>query len=292
MLTLFITLLHSQTSDAIRPPAVAGMFYPEDPQVLTEMIDEYLAVAKPVIQGEIGGLVSPHAGYIYSGPVAAWSYRQIQGKHYDVVVVVAPSHFEYFQGASIFPGAYYETPLGKIPVDQPLARELSEAAPNIHLSMSGHHISMTGRGEHSLEVQLPFLQRTLGDFKLIPIVLADQSWDNVKSLGEALARILQGKKALIVASSDLSHYHAYNIAYQMDAEIQDLFNKFNYRGIIEGCENHEIEACGYGPIATMMYACELLGYHKSKVIKYATSGDVPAGERAQVVGYMSAAIYR
>lgn len=292
MMFLLFSILYSQKSDAVREPAVAGMFYPAEPETLQAMIREFLSHTEKVIQGDIGGLVSPHAGYIYSGPVAAWSYRQIEGNSYDVVVVIAPSHFEYFRGASVFPGAYYETPLGKIPVDHTLAEQLAEQSPHIHLSMSGHSISFTGRGEHSLEVQLPFLQTVLKDFKLLPIVIADQSWDNVKTLALSLANVLKGKKALIVASSDLSHYHPYTTAYTLDEKIQELFNSFDYQGIVEGCERHEIEACGYGPIATMMYACELLGYNKSKVLKYATSGDVPVGEKAQVVGYMSGVVYR
>lgn len=292
MISLLFSILYSQTSDAVREPAVAGMFYPAEPDTLRAMIQEYLSQSRQEIQGEIGGLVSPHAGYIYSGPVAAWSYKQIQGRTYDVVVVVAPSHFEYFRGASVFPGAYYETPLGRIPVDQDLARELAEQSPNIQLSMSGHSISFTGRGEHSLEVQLPFLQMVLPEFKLLPIVIADQSWDNVKQLSLALAQVLKGKKALVVASSDLSHYHSYQTAYALDKKIQELFNEFDYQGIVNGCEQHEIEACGYGPIATMMYTCQLLGYNKSKVLKYATSGDVPVGEKSQVVGYMSGVVYR
>ncbi len=149
-----------------------------------------------------------------------------------------------------------------------------------------------GRGEHSLEVQLPFLQRVLDNFQLVPIVVADQSWNNVKVLGEALARVLKGKNALIVASSDLSHYHSYSTAYRMDEPIQEYFEKFKYEDLIYACEDQVIEACGYGPIAAMLYACSLMGYNKSKVLKYATSGDIPGGDKSQVVGYMSGVVYR
>jgi len=292
MLLMLSSFLGAQSTDAVREPEVAGMFYPGNSKQLSQTIDDYLSKTDLVVEGEIAGLVSPHAGYVYSGPVAAWSYRQVDGKKYDVVVVISPSHFEAFAGASVYPGKYYETPLGDIPIDQDLSKTLSDESPSIHLSNSGHKPGIMGRGEHSLEVQLPFLQKTVGDFKLIAIVMAEQNWSNVESLGNALAKILKGKKALIVASSDLSHYHSYDTAYQLDQSLIDFFTDFEYRKILEGCENRKIEACGYGPIAAMMHACSLMGYNKSKVLKYATSGDVPVGEKSQVVGYLSGAVYK
>ena len=291
MIIFLTAFLHAQKSDMVRSPEVAGAFYPGDAGKLTSMIDDFLIETKQVIEGDIGGLVSPHAGYVYSGPVAAWSYRQIEGKKYDVVIVIAPSHFEYFKGSSIYPGTSYETPLGSITIDQQLAQKIVAAGSTIQLSKAGHEPGMMGRGEHSLEVQLPFLQTVLGDFKLIPIVIAEQKWENIRDLGDALASVLKDRKTLIVASSDLSHYHGYKTAYELDQHLQDLFNNFDYRKIIEQCETRNIEACGYGPIAVMMYTCQKLGYKKSKVIKYATSGDVPIGEKSQVVGYMSGAVY-
>jgi AmmeMemoRadiSam system protein B len=292
MVLLFTSLLYSQPSEQVRSAEVAGMFYPGNPQELTHMIDGYLAGAELVVEGDIGGLVSPHAGYVYSGPVAAWSYKQVSGKKYDVVVVIAPSHFEYFSGISIYPGKYYETPLGKIRVDRELTEALVQYEFNIQFSEAGHEPGSGGRGEHSLEVQLPFLQKTVGSFKLVPIVIANQSWENIRILGEALASVLNDKKALIVASSDLSHYHSYQTAYQLDQSLIDYFNEFEYKELLEKCEKRQIEACGYGPIAAMMYACEKLGFTKSKVLKYATSGDVPVGEKSQVVGYLSGVVYK
>jgi len=292
MLFLISSFAGAQTNDEVREPAVAGMFYPRNAKKLTAMIDEYLAPTEKVITGEIGGLVAPHAGYIYSGPVAAWSYEQISGNSYDVVVILAPSHYENFQGVSIFPGKYYETPLGKIAVDQDLAIRVSQASPDIHLSEQGHHPGYSGRGEHSLEVQLPFLQKVLGYFEIIPIIMADQSWENDKMLGDALAETLKDKNALIVASSDLSHYHSYSEARELDKLLIGLFNSFDYEKIVRECESRKVEACGYGPIVTMMYACARLGYKKSKVVNYATSGDVPAGEKSQVVGYLGGVVYK
>ncbi len=292
MALLFTAFLHAQSTEDVRKPEVAGMFYPGSAKELSQMIDQYLANAEKTVDGEILGLVSPHAGYVYSGPVAAWSYKQVAGINYDVVVVIAPSHFDYFSGATVYPGKYYETPLGKIPVDQELAKQLTKNDSHIKLSEAGHEPGYSGRGEHSLEVQLPFLQKTLGEFKLLPIVMADQTWENTENLGEALVKLLKGRKALIVASSDLSHYHSYQDAYKLDETLMEMFVDFQFQEILEGCQKRKIEACGAGPIGVMMYVCSRLGYNKTKVLKYATSGDVPVGEKSQVVGYLSGAVYK
>jgi AmmeMemoRadiSam system protein B len=292
MILLCSAFSGSQSPEDIREAEVAGMFYPGKAGELKKMVKGYLAETKKKIDGDIMGLVSPHAGYVYSGPVAAWSYKQVEGQDYEVVVIIAPSHLEYFSGASIFSGQYYETPLGKIPIELELAKKLADSSTDIHLSTRGHDPGPDGRGEHSLEVQLPFLQYILRDFKIIPIVIADQSWGNIQNLGNALASVLKDKKVLIVASSDLSHYHSYDEAYKLDETLVEFFADFEFQKILEGCENRRLEACGYGPIAVMMYTCSSLGCKKSKVLKYATSGDVPIGEKSQVVGYMSGVVYK
>jgi len=292
MILLFSAFLNAQSSEEVREAEVAGMFYPGKPGDLTNMLNGYLQNTEKIVEGDIIGLVSPHAGYVYSGPVAAWSYKQIEGNSYEVVVVIAPSHFQHFSGASIYSGKYYETPLGKIPIHQDLAKKLAEASPDIKLSTAGHDPAPGGRGEHSLEVQLPFLQKMLGDFQLIPIVIADQGWENTQTLGDALATVLKDKKALIVASSDLSHYHSYDEAYKLDETLIDFFAEFEFQKILQGCQSNQLEACGAGPIAVMMYACSKMGCKNSKVLKYATSGDVSIGEKAQVVGYLSGAVYK
>ena len=292
MILFLSAFLNAQSSQDVREPEVAGMFYPGDSTELSHMIEQYLAKTEKTVDGEILGLVSPHAGYVYSGPVAAWSYKQVEGKSYDVVVVVAPSHFEYFSGSSVYSGKYYQTPLGNIPVAEELAKELAASDSRIKLSDAGHDPGRNGQAEHSLEVQLPFLQSTLGDFQLLPIVMAEQTMANTEHLGDALVKVLKGKKALIVASSDLSHYHSYDDAYKLDETLMDFFADFEFKKILEGCEARKIEACGYGPIAVMMYTCSKLGYNKTKVLKYATSGDVPVGEKSQVVGYLSGAVYK
>ncbi len=276
----------------VREPAVAGMFYPADVEELTTMIDAYLGDTQKVVKGQVGGLIAPHAGYIYSGPVAAWAFKQVEGEAYPYVVVIAPSHFEYFQGASVFPGQYYETPLGSIPVATELVDQL--VAQNGHLikSEEGHRLLGGGRGEHALEVELPFLQRVLKNFQLIPIVMAQQDWPTVEALAQAIAAVFQNRKVLVVASSDLSHYYPYETAYRLDEKMVHLVETFAYDQILEQVAAQEVEACGAGPIVATMYACKLMNYSNAKVLKYATSGDVPYGEKSQVVGYMAGVLYR
>ena len=280
-------------SEKVREPAVAGMFYPADVDELNEMLDTYLQQAEKKVTGTIGGLVAPHAGYVYSGPVAAWSFKQVEGKKYDYVVVVAPSHYEYFNGASIYDGDYYETPLGKIPIAQDIAKKLMEKNSLIQVGELGHRLLGGGRGEHSLEVELPFLQKTLeGEFQLIPVVMAEQDWPTARGLGEAIAEVFADKSVLLVASSDLSHYYPYQTAYQLDEKLIGLFEAYEYEQLLERVARRDVEACGAGPIVSVMYACRLMDFPKAKVIKYATSGDVPYGEKDHVVGYMAGVLYR
>ncbi len=278
--------------EPVREPAVAGMFYPADRDELLGMIDAFLKDAQTVVDGEIGGLIAPHAGYIYSGPVAAWSFKQLEGKTYPYVVVIAPSHFEYFQGASVFDGRSYETPLGEIPVAREWVDRLVQQSPRIRKSDDGHRLLGGGRGEHALEVELPFLQRVLNSFELIPVVMAEQDWSTAEALARAIAEVFRDQKVLIVASSDLSHYYPYETAYRLDEKLLRLVEAYRYEEILEQVAVREVEACGAGPIVAAMCACKLLGFPRAKVLKYATSGDVPYGEKSQVVGYMAAALLR
>src|ERR1039458_5480640 len=192
----------------IRQPAVAGSFYPADPKELGNMLDGFLSKAAPPSQENLVALVAPHAGYPYSGPVAAYSYALLKGRKFDRVVVIAPSHYEAFNFSSVYDGAAYATPFGQVPVDQAFAAKLAKASPLIKLSATGHTQS-PDRPEHAIEDQLPFLQRVIGQFQLVPVVMGDQSYDVCRALGVALAKLVAGTNTLIVASSDLSHYHTY-----------------------------------------------------------------------------------
>jgi len=278
---------------AIRKPAVAGAFYPADAAALKNQIGRFLDQAKEEkVEGEIIGIVAPHAGYVYSGWVAAYAYKQLEGKKYKTVVVISPSHHEYFRGSAVYSGDAYETPLGIIPVDKNLAKEIASKNNLVVLSTQGHSWISGTMGEHALEVQLPFLQMMLGSFKLVPIVMGDQRPEYCEALADALAEALKDKGALIVASSDLSHYHPYDDAVQRDTKVVSAFNKFDYMSLSQNCSAGTWEACGGGPISAMMMAAEKLGANKSLILKYANSGDVPEGIRNQVVGYMAGIVYK
>lgn len=276
---------HVKATD-IRKAAVAGMFYPGEKQALKQQIDQLLSSASSKrVDGKILGIISPHAGYVYSGPVAAEAFNQLRGKQYDVVVVIAPSHREYIAGVSIFNGSAYETPLGSVPIEFDLANKMIDSDEKIISSFAGHH------QEHSLEVQLPFLQSVLVEFKLIPIVMGEQDYDICKTLGITLSNVLKEYNALIVGSSDLSHFHSYSEAERLDSIIVDHINHFDDEALAQDLKSGTCEACGGGPMISTMIACKQLGANKMSVLKYMNSGDI-TGDRHEVVGYLSAAIYQ
>ena len=270
----------------IRQPAVAGLFYSSQKETLQREVAMYLENSPSLDDIQtIFGLVAPHAGYMYSGGVAARAYRQIVDREYEVVVVISPSHRVYFEEVSVYHGKAYSTPLGEIPVDTELAQAIAGEDSRLIYSGIGHDID-----EHALEVQLPFLQHTLEDFKLIPIVMGDQNDENVQALSDALAKHLKGRKALIVASSDLSHYYSYDKAILLDGVVVEDINNFDDKKLAHDLKNGVCEMCGGGPVLATMKACRALGASKSKVILYRNSGDV-TGDRSQVVGYLAALFY-
>jgi len=270
----------------IRESAVAGSFYPGDPGILAAQVEGYLSKAGPRKIGGIKALVSPHAGYVYSGQVAAHSFRQVQGEKYDSIIIIAPSHAEYFEFISVYHGDAYRTPLGTVMVDKERAAELERSSPAISMSHSGH-----GR-EHSLEVQLPFLQIALGlDIKIVPVVIGDQDRHNITALGQAIGSSFAGDNILIVASTDLSHYHPYDTAVSMDTRVRDIIASFDSSALIEELSAEEVEMCGGGPVAAAMIASRLMGADSSVILDYANSGDV-SGDKSAVVGYISAAFFK
>jgi AmmeMemoRadiSam system protein B/AmmeMemoRadiSam system protein A len=297
-----VPILHVRAAEGaageqkVRPAAVAGAFYPADPQELSKMIDDMLAKATPPpVDGTIIAAVAPHAGYPYSGPVAAWTYAAIGaqvkvGHKYSRVVLIAPTHYVGFDFTSVYDGDAYTTPLGKVPVDKEFARRLAKMSSTIQLSDKGHQATADAP-EHSVEVELPWLQKILGNFELVPIVMGDTSYESSRALGVALAKMLRNDHdTLVLASSDLSHYHSYADAETIDhktlhaLEAYDYYSmsrNFQYRG---PSEPGIWEACGGAPIvATMIYA-ERMGANKAEVLKYANSGDI-TGDKSRVVGY-------
>jgi AmmeMemoRadiSam system protein B/AmmeMemoRadiSam system protein A len=284
----FMPNVHGAVEKKTRPAGVAGSFYPADPAALTAMIDGMLAqAAPPPVDGPIVAAVAPHAGYPYSGPVAAWTFAALKGRKYARVVVVAPSHYESFNFTSIYDGDAYETPLGSVPVDKAFAERLAKMDGSIHLSTRGHAATSQG-AEHALEVELPWLQRTLGSFTLVPIVMGDQSYESSRALGVALAKLIHESHAegetLILASSDLSHYHPYDEAVRIDRKTLKALESWDYFSMSRNFESRIWEACGGAPIVAAMIAAERLGADRALVLKYANSGDV-TGDKSRVVGY-------
>jgi AmmeMemoRadiSam system protein B/AmmeMemoRadiSam system protein A len=268
----------------VRQAGVAGSFYPADPKEVSAMIDDMLAHASPpAIKDPILAVVAPHAGYQYSGPVAAYTYAELKGRKFSRVVVIAPSHYESFDFTSVYDGDAYATPLGNVPVDKAFARELVKMSSTMQLSSQGHDATPAG-AEHAVEVQLPWLQRVLGDFELVPIVMGDQSYENSRALGVALAKLIQGGDTLIVASSDLSHYHPYDDAEKIDHKSLHALEAWDYLSMSRNFQQRIWEACGGAPVVAAMIAAERMGARQATVLKYANSGDV-TGDHSRVVGY-------
>jgi len=273
------------SAEQIRESVIAGSWYPGNAQTLKHEIEKYLNRAKVgPLTGNIIGLAAPHAGYIYSGAVAAHAYKLLLDQPFDRVVIVAPSHRAYFEGASVYKLGGYRTPLGVVPLDGELVEGLLQQPIPIDYVVRAHN------QEHSLEIQLPFLQMVLKEFKLTPVVLGDQSYSNCARLAEAIAAVCGDKKVLLVASTDLSHFHPYGEAKRLDDRVLDRVMAFDPVGLSEDLRSGKCEACGGGPLMTVMLAAQKLGANKSKVLQYANSGDV-TGDSTSVVGYMSAVFY-
>jgi len=276
-----------------RRPAAAGTFYPGEAQELNSEIVQYLKQAgAKVLSSPPRALIAPHAGYVYSGWVAAYAYKEVRDYRYDAIIIVAPCHVEYFPFVAVYEGTAYVTPLGKVAVDTKLARECTTQDGLVRLAGNGHTFKQFARGEHSLEVQLPFLQIVQPNTPIVPIVVGTQDWQVLESLGRQLGKIAQSRNVLLVASSDLSHYHSYSECQKIDRRLVAALEKFAPHDFYRGLVNEEFEACGGGPITAAMMAAQIAGANQVKVLKVANSGDVPIGEKSQVVGYLAAVFYQ
>jgi len=269
----------------IRGPSVADLFYPGQKGQLASLVDGYLAKAPsvPCSSEEIVALIAPHAGYRYSGRVAAHAYKQIHGKDYEAVVVIGPSHSASFEGASLFEGTHYETPLGRVRIDKALNEAL------IRQDKGFRYLSKAHEREHSLEVQLPFLQRSLSDFSLVPILVGSAPLSTCRVLAQALVSALAGKKTLLVASSDLSHYHPSKQARQLDQSAIDAMQAMDAPGLMSRMESGSCELCGCSAVATVLLAAKGLGADHVTILRYADSSEA-SGDSSAVVGYVAAAI--
>jgi AmmeMemoRadiSam system protein B len=273
----------------IRQSVVAGSWYPGDPELLTKDLTQYLAQARVLApNGKLWGVLAPHAGYYYSGPVAAYAFKCLQGQHPAVVVIVSPLH--HVHSAPLLTTAYeaYETPLGLVEVDRSAVSDLDRALEQ-HLGIG--LTPLRHDKEHSLEIELPFLQHVLGDFRLLPVMMRDQQATVAEALGLALAETLQGQQVLFIVSSDLSHFYRHDLACEFDQEMLRRLERFDPPAIMAAEEEGAGFACGRGAIAAVLWATKKLGANRITVVRHATSGDI-SGDYSSVVGYGAAVIWQ
>jgi len=277
-----------ETITDFRPSPIAGRWYPGNPQRLAESVDAYMANAKlPPIEGRIVAVIAPHAGHVYSGPVAGYAFAALQGYNPQIVAVISPMHHPYPQAILTTSHQAYQTPLGVVPVDKAKLKILD----SFLVETLGYPISRVAHDmEHSLEIELPFLQRALpAGFSLLPIMVREVNPRVVHGLGLALAKTLAGENAMMVASSDLSHFYPHNIANQLDHEMLIRMESFDPDSILIAEEEGKGFACGRSAMAAVLWAARELGADQVKVLNYATSGDI-SGDLSQVVGYASAVV--
>jgi AmmeMemoRadiSam system protein B len=263
---------------------VAGTWYPGTAAALTNAVDRLLAGADQTagdVSGDLVALIAPHAGLKYSGPVAAHAYLLLRRRMFDVAVLVGPSHFVGFEGVAAYCSGAFETPMGLVPIAEDAAAALLRSTPVVHEHDAAH------AREHSLEMQLPFLQRFAPELPILPLVMGRQT----DATARALAATLRGRRPLLVASSDLSHYHPASVAARLDGVVLDLVTEFDADGLQAALDANPEHACGGGPVVAVMRAARLLGATEAKMLQYADSGDV-SGDKSSVVGYMAGAIGR
>ncbi len=273
--------------ERIRRPAVAGMFYPDSPSELRSTIKDFLSKVEkiPMDKSPIA-LIVPHAGYMYSGQIAAYAYKQIEGLNFNTVVLIGVSHRAPVRGASVYKSGAYETPLGIVEVDTDLAKRIMAESDIFGFYPSADAI------EHSLEVQVPFLQVVLSNFKIVPILMGHYSEHICSAISNALAKVIEGSEGvLLLASTDMSHYHPYKEAVGMDNIALTSIKRMDTDQLIDDLDSGECELCGAGPVIVVLMSAKKLGANKIEILKYANSGDVTGDKISGVVGYFSAAIY-
>lgn len=269
---------------------MAGSWYPGVASRLAADVDRYIADASVARLPRPCAVIAPHAGLMYSGPVAAYAYKAAAATPYATIVMVGPSHHLPFRGVSIWPRGSWETPFGPVAVDAPLAAAITAAAPAQVVERADAH----GR-EHSLELQLPFVAHLWPGARIVPLVMGVQSRETIFALGDAIATTIAGHEGLspavlLVASSDLSHYHNAPTASAMDAVITTHVGALDPERLMDALEHDPRHACGGGPMVSVLHAARKLGATHARVLHYGDSGDV-SGDKSAVVGYMAAAIW-
>lgn len=270
----------------IRTPAVAGMFYPEEKIKLSKLIEEcffhpFGPEKNPIkVNKKVFGVICPHAGYVYSGPIACNSINGILSQSPELFIIIGPNHWGIGRNVATMTDCEWETPLGRTQVDSESVQEILEISQTIESDFFSHS------REHSLEVQLPILQKKFTNFKILPISLIDQSKETAYDVGKAVARIAKMKKTMIIGSSDFTHYEPNEFAHEQDRALIEPILEMNVDKFYDILEKRKVTACGYGAIAATIIACKELGATRGELLKYATSGDI-AGDMSSVVGYGS-----
>ena len=269
----------------IRQPVVAGQFYPGEKEELKNMIKSCFehkfgpGTDSTESSEKIFGVVCPHAGYVYSGPTACHSFKAISSQSPELAIIIGPNHFGVGKDAATMIDTHWQTPLGMVQVDSESAKQVAEISKFIEIDEYSHS------QDHSLEVQVPMLQEILSnDFQILPIILRSQGMETAIDVGNAVTEIAKKKNAIIVASSDFTHYEENSFAHQQDKALIEPILEMNVERFYQVLNERKVTACGYGAMASAMIACKNLGAKKGKLLSYATSGDV-SGDTESVVGY-------
>ncbi|MEW6587909.1 MAG: MEMO1 family protein [Thermoproteota archaeon] len=269
----------------IRTAAVAGMFYPREKNQLIQSIEDSIlsdfGVGGKEYKEKIVGAVCPHAGYMYSGPVATHSFSAIANQDFELAIILGPNHWGIGCEIATMKDCQWESPLGNVEVDSDAARKINELSKLIEIDFFSH------TREHSIEVQVPMLQHFYKkQFKILPIALNNQEYEFALEVGNAVAKLAQEKKSIIIGSSDFTHYEENEYAHSQDKALIEPILEMDVDKFYKILRDRRVTACGYGAIASTMVACKKLGAEKGRLLQYATSGDV-TGDKSSVVGYAS-----
>jgi AmmeMemoRadiSam system protein B len=269
----------------VRTAAVAGMFYPKEKNQLIQSIEDSISsefgVGNKVHKEKIFGAICPHAGYMYSGPVATHSFSAIANQDFELAIILGPNHWGIGCEIATMKDCQWESPLGNIEVDSDAARKINEISKLIELDFFSH------TREHSIEVQVPMLQYFYKkQFKILPIALNNQEYEFALEVGKAVAKLAQEKKSIIIGSSDFTHYEENEYAHSQDKALIEPILEMDVDKFYKILHERRVTACGYGAIASTIVACKELGAKKGRLLQYATSGDV-TGDKSSVVGYAS-----
>ncbi|MBU4375860.1 MAG: AmmeMemoRadiSam system protein B [Candidatus Omnitrophica bacterium] len=287
LIILFIAVSFTAHTAEVKDADLAGSWYPASSSVLSSTLDSYLKEAKvSPVKGDVVAIIAPHAGLVYSGPVAAYAYKAIQGRDYKTVVLLGFCHRAPFRGISIYKDGYFNTPLGAIEVDSDFASKLMARV------KEASFYPQAFTDENSVEMQLLFIKKVLPGARIVPIAFGGGSFANCETLASALADMTSGRDdILIVASTDMSHYHTERDARKIDLASVELLRNFAAKEIYDNSVKREQIFCGYMPVATVLLAARKIGAGNIEILQYANSGNI-TGDMKSVVGYVSAVIYK